>query len=793
MEKRIISIDIGPDVQDEFSKDAGVMWEHNATELQFKIDSTYIGDYRYYIEYRSILGTKVRTEYLEADPNTNIVKYDIPVTMSSLKGVECYFNIVKIDDDGNTVQIIKPKKFCLSFDFSPDTDNSLAKVNDFSINALLEAIRQGTFKGDKGDKGERGETGPKGEQGDGVNNLFVQSANLYNEQANMSDVVIDGTTGELKATNGYYTTDYIFVKAGKYIATNESDRACFNIVARYTLMKDFIPGSRIYFTTGVLEVNEDCYVRFCGLKTRMPKETIMFVKGDVLPSEYVPYYVKLKHVNMPDISREMIADGVISKGKTDFVKTSANLINHMTIEKGKALNASGVKGDSVQYHITEKTYLKPSTTYTCIACHRICYFDKDGNFKRAQELYYSQSEAYTFTTPNEFNYAIVNLYYNANGDYKWQLNEGTELLPYAPQHLIIDGYRLYDEADKDDDPIEKFVNKDRIVFDKAPLFVLDEEVSVYPDVKLSALTGYEKVNAVYGYYDELMSNNPLYITKTEMGADSQGNMLYRYDFKNPDPKHSTGKYSTEKPKIILISGIHPEWSGICSLYNTMKEITNNPKLKNLKNDIHFIVVPLVNLYGVINGGRKNANGVDLARNFEVNWGSYAPDNEPTANTYCGTAPLTELECQYIDAIMKENSDAILFASCHSFQSQGEGTKDFIWATVNSKYSANLGEKLVTKLSQEWGNKYDAIATTNGYVSGNPDNRYVGTSQVSSSGGTEGSQASKYGIHGGTLEVCDYFHFPSLQSQHLTPFVISRGTEVYVNWILTNMYNYDAKF
>ena len=38
MEKRIISIDISPDTQSEYSENAGVMWEHNATELQFKID-----------------------------------------------------------------------------------------------------------------------------------------------------------------------------------------------------------------------------------------------------------------------------------------------------------------------------------------------------------------------------------------------------------------------------------------------------------------------------------------------------------------------------------------------------------------------------------------------------------------------------------------------------------------------------------------------------------------------------------------------------------------------------------
>lgn len=148
MENKIISIDISPDSQGEINENAGVMWEHNATTLKFNISPEYAGDYRYYIEYRSLLGTKVRTEYLTLDTETNTVSYTVPVTMTCLGGAECYFNIISIDEDGNTVQVIKPRKFCLTFDYAPDTDSSLARANDFSVNALLEAIRLGTFKGD---------------------------------------------------------------------------------------------------------------------------------------------------------------------------------------------------------------------------------------------------------------------------------------------------------------------------------------------------------------------------------------------------------------------------------------------------------------------------------------------------------------------------------------------------------------------------------------------------------------------------------------------------------------------
>ena len=163
--------------------------------LKFNIDTAFVGDYRYYIEYRSLMGTKVRTEYLELNKSDNTVTYAIPVTMSSLKGIECYFNIVSLDGDGNTVQVIKPKKFCLSFDYSPDTDNELCKVNDFSINSLLEAIHLGTYKGDKGEKGDKGDKGDKGETG-GISEEYAAQnfANAYKGVQSGASISLDDTS-----------------------------------------------------------------------------------------------------------------------------------------------------------------------------------------------------------------------------------------------------------------------------------------------------------------------------------------------------------------------------------------------------------------------------------------------------------------------------------------------------------------------------------------------------------------------------------------------------------------------
>lgn len=192
MNQKIISIEITPNSDSVLTENGGVMWEHNATALKFIIDPELVGDYRYYIEYRSLMGTRVRTEYLELNAEDNTVTYNIPVSMSSLKAVEGYFNVVSIDEDGNTVQVIKPKKFQMTFDYSPDTDNSLCKVNDFSINSLLEAIRLGTFKGDKGDKGDTGEKGEKGDTG-GISEEYATKnfANSVKGSAKGSSIILE--------------------------------------------------------------------------------------------------------------------------------------------------------------------------------------------------------------------------------------------------------------------------------------------------------------------------------------------------------------------------------------------------------------------------------------------------------------------------------------------------------------------------------------------------------------------------------------------------------------------------
>ena len=148
---------------------AGIMYEHNATDLVFEIAQEYISDsYRYYIDFVLPAGT-VRTQYLTPDEN-NKISFTLPASLTRSMNMLCYFNVVEINADTyETEKLIKAKEVKLCFSVIASADDNLREEYDFSVNSLLEAVKNGDFKGDKGDKGdtgEKGDTGAKGEKGD---------------------------------------------------------------------------------------------------------------------------------------------------------------------------------------------------------------------------------------------------------------------------------------------------------------------------------------------------------------------------------------------------------------------------------------------------------------------------------------------------------------------------------------------------------------------------------------------------------------------------------------------------
>ncbi len=353
------------------------------------------------------------------------------------------------------------------------------------------------------------------------------------------------------------------------------------------------------------------------------------------------------------------------------------------------------------------------------------------------------------------------------------------------------------------DSLDLIRNWDAPIYDaNIPLFQLSTEKAGMTEVVTTP-------DSIYAMYDALMAKHPEYITKTDLGLCSDGvNHVYRYDFREPEPYHQSNmQWSETKIKAILVSGIHYEWDGIYSLYYALEEIAENPSLFDLRRNTHFIVVPVVNPYCIPTAnynasiGVLNANGVQIHRNFEVgfiypNESGYVALGE---RNHGGTEPLSEVETQYIDNILKANADSAFFLTCHNFDTDSTYGISFIWPSTATKYMCNMGNRLIDKMSKAWLDKYgdELEAGIADYKTDAISDNHIrfGHAHVSSTNGTETRQATKYGIQGTNVEVCHRFYAHGTKSkveEGSSSFTLSRGAETYINFLLTACGVYDYK-
>ena len=319
--------------------------------------------------------------------------------------------------------------------------------------------------------------------------------------------------------------------------------------------------------------------------------------------------------------------------------------------------------------------------------------------------------------------------------------------------------------------------------------IYDANIPVFETTENKAAISNSERNcaSLYAKYDALMAQYPEYITKTDHGVCSDGvTHIYQYDFKTPATYHTGSLFSEVKPKAILMSGIHREYTCAYGLYYALEEIVSNPELKHFLNNVHLIVFPCANPYAFNydNGTHyQNANGIEIHRNFEVGFVNYEAEGD---DQYSGPSPLSEIESQIIDKVMKANKDAAFVMSAHTYNNAKDGTTDHrvMWCSAGTLYTCNLACRLIQKMSVSFRKRFGDQFT------GDNPNEPMGYVSVSGTGGSEYRQGTKYGIQGFNLEVSETFS-PTDSTQR-TSFAMSRYTEVYANVLLTAFGVYDYK-
>ena len=171
-------------------------------------------------------------------------------------------------------------------------------------------------------------------------------------------------------------------------------------------------------------------------------------------------------------------------------------------------------------------------------------------------------------------------------------------------------------------------------------------------------------------FDELVSDYPSYITKTQLDVCSDGSThLYEYDFVPFNKTYTTPQGSgnvVNMPKVLIIGGVHGfEKAGIFGLYFFLKDLCENwykdETLDYLRHNVIFKIIPVCNPYGWDRYQYLNANAVNINRNYDTS--GFVPD--ATGDQAGGHTPFDQPETQVIRDFVSANTDALFFIDFHT--------------------------------------------------------------------------------------------------------------------------------
>ena len=247
---------------------------------------------------------------------------------------------------------------------------------------------------------------------------------------------------------------------------------------------------------------------------------------------------------------------------------------------------------------------------------------------------------------------------------------------------------------------------------------------------------------VYGWFDQLVTDFPDYVTKTTLGNDATGTLpIHQYRFKPKLPNPQNAGLNTKIPKVMLLT-IHNEGMNMVALHVLMREICrswqNSESLESMRHGLEFVVIPVGNPWGLNNGKRTNSNQIDINRQFPANWVQLGVLGD---FFYSGTAALSEAEAQHLYAAMVAEKPDVYF-DVHSYGSwNNEGTS--AWVPILNDKTNSAVISATTKIYAQYKKKYPWIIDIDKFIDVSNE-KLLG-------GGTSSKSAATTGAVGGTFE------------------------------------------
>lgn len=578
-----------------------------------------------------------------------------------------------------------------------------------------------------------------------IDNLdFVhKSANLFNAEACEHGVIIRDT-GLIEEFSIYAISDFIpVIPNSKYtISSSDANISPFINIAYYDVDKVFISRSTTPPGTQTLTMPLNAaFVRFninknSGLPTEKQR---MFNKGDVaLPYEEwsLPKLVGVSvdsEINIDEV--EQIVEDKISNLPTidAYIEHSYNLFDHTKATIGKIISATGELLDRPDYAISDFIPVDSGQKYTITSDKGVnawiytAHYDANKNFISRVTTANDVTGFLTITTPASARFVRFDI--NLNTGLPSQRNrmfvKGDKVLPYAPAR---DEFSIAPTPAvlKTIGSEVKLSRADNIIFDYDidQAFTTQETLGSYLGFNSST---YQQVHQMY---DDLMAAHPNHITKQNLGNDAWGNPIVLYRFKAPQPSTTQ---ATKMPKVFLVTGVHGmEHVSTLTAYLMFDQMMNNWKssklLEVLRNNVEFLIIPVVNPTGYNKFTRKNDNGVDLNRNWPYNFGWQSTD--PASPYYGGAAPLDQLESQYIVRVFDENPDIDIMYDFHTFNGAAENPpQHLIWTAAYDgiPYVEHITQKLARRMTNHWRDKFEWIPESETWFVGYSDTTIKGAS------------------------------------------------------------------
>lgn len=333
-----------------------------------------------------------------------------------------------------------------------------------------------------------------------------------------------------------------------------------------------------------------------------------------------------------------------------------------------------------------------------------------------------------------------------------------------------------------------------------------------PDIDRYSLPSAGKiVNAVYAWYDGLVSAFPNYVFREDcdavmatLGISKPSAIsdlpMYMYKFIPPKSPNSSSFAAVDSDanriKAFIITGAHPEYTAVWDCYNAMKLVCEKWKedknLEELRWNADIYIIPCYNLYGVNNTTRTNENGVDLNRNAPTK--EWAVQGSLGDSTYSGTEAGSEYSTKVLIHYLGEIKPQIFIdhhnTNVGSGTSEGDG-KNMIYTHCIYQLGIDISNVLITQMTRKWKMRFPET-----FPSVDSDNTMFGYTLFDHIKGSIGRYCAEQGCLGSTYEsnfgiLYKNGIYSTDNRQTNTSLVSTCATEGFINYLLRSLRAYSV--